>query len=122
MKNLKESSDDKIELLSYELETTIQSFNTVIELLGELISFKSIDELFHGILNIFGNYFQIEKSLFAVRSGDIFSVVASHGFEEEISFNKSIRKPDSAAWCVNDLGSSLIVSDITTLIRLKFLF
>jgi len=117
MKNLKESSDDKIELLSYELETTIQSFNTVIELLGELISFKSIDELFHGILNIFGNYFQIEKSLFAVRSGDIFSVVASHGFEKEISFNKSIRKPDSAAWCVNDLGSSLIVSDIMSDIR-----
>jgi signal transduction histidine kinase len=109
-----EELKDQVELLEFELQDTVNSFNTLIEVLVGITSAEDVKGLFEVVLSILGEHFEFRQGLFTQPVDQHFEVIASKGFPEGSEFKRSARAPDAISWCVHDINSFMLIKNIAT--------
>ena len=108
-----EDLQEQIEMLEFELQDTVNSFNTLIEILVSITSSDDIKEMFKVVLSILSEHFEFKKSIFTVCQEDYFEVITSHGFPDDTTFKQSPKSSEALSWCVKDINSFMVIKDIS---------
>ncbi|MBF0360287.1 MAG: GHKL domain-containing protein [Oligoflexia bacterium] len=110
---------ERIEILEHELQETANSFDTLIEILTEIATTDSVENMFKGLLSILNNRFHFIKSLFITYEHETFKVMANAGFKEDsitnkLTFKTSKQSNNSLAWCIYNLKSFMTIKNLFT--------
>ena len=102
--------NDSTQLLEFELNDNIKMLNTLVDILGSIVECDSLENLFLGMTKFLCQHIGFEKSLFVVREQEKFHVLADYNFPENTVFKQILPDEKSLCFCVNDIGSSMLVN------------
>jgi signal transduction histidine kinase len=110
---------DSVEILQYELNETIKSFDFVTNLLAEALKCDDRVQLVQLYLNEFCESVEAEKGIFLMQEQDCLQPRATFGFDEGTKLPNSEQDHDSLAWNVFDIGTSIVIENLQTDSRFK---
>lgn len=105
---------DQINVLDYELEDTLTTFDFIVELLGDLLASDDNQQILGNLTNKLSNYLQSKYAIFLIKENDELKVFSHTGFSGDKSFTQPQKLERSLCYCVHDLGSSLVVPEVVT--------
>jgi len=97
-----------------QLEKASSLFNIVIEILSEIIKYRSDDEIFYNITSKLGHYFDAEKFLFVSREKDLYRIISHSDSSDNYSCREVSPCAGSLPGLVEEIDSSLIIQNLSS--------
>jgi len=109
---------EKIEMMQYEMDEAISSNILLMELMGSLVSWDSLEGLMQNVLKNLCEYIGSDRAVFSIKDKKRFCVLTTYGACQTGKPLRSIRN-DSLLGFINSLGSSIIIPDLSQDTRFK---
>lgn len=104
--------NDLTQVLKFELKDNVMMLNTIVDIFSSIVDSDSLEMLFSKIAEHLCQHIGFDKSVFIVRKQEEFHVLTDYNFPEKTLFKRISADEKSLCFCVNDIGSSLLVKEL----------